>query len=127
MRAKSWFVPAFVLLAALVLCAGQEAPPQDTPKPAEPLYVRLTVYPTASLSRYDYNNDIDLYEVRIYVELRRGSPQGGTVADAVITALSEKLEFHEDTYEKRIILRKDDLPEEIEVEIAAKDRPAFKE
>jgi len=72
MSARISKLSALLLLAAVGLCSGQEAPTQKTPRPPEPFFVRVTMYPTVSLSRYDYNNDIDLYEIRIYVELRRG-------------------------------------------------------
>jgi hypothetical protein len=96
-------------------------------EPPEPLFVRLSVYPTASLSRYDYNNDLDLYEIRVYVELRKGSQEGPAVADAVITSVGEKLDYIEDHYEKRIALDKGKLPSEVEVDIAAPGRAAVKE
>lgn len=127
MRARSPKLPALLILAVVGICSGQEAPTQDPPKPLEPLFVRVTVYPTMSLSRYDYNNDIDLYEVRVYVELRRGSQEGQTVADARVSALAEMIDYQTDHYEKRIILEKDDLPAEVEVVIAVKNRPAFSE
>jgi hypothetical protein len=127
MSARISNLPALLLLAAVGLCAGQEAPTQDTPKPPEPLFVRIAVYPTVSLSRYDYNNDIDLYEVRVYVELRSGSQEGPAVADARVSALAEHLEYQTDHYEKRIILGKDSLPVEVEIEIAAKNRPVIRE
>lgn len=111
-----------LLLAAAVLAAAQEAP-----KPVEPVFVRWTVYPTASLSRYDYNNDLDQFEVRVYVELRRGSQEGAAVTDAAVTSLGARLEFHEDHYEKRIVLTKEARPAEIDLEIAVKGRPVLKE
>lgn len=127
MRAKRPFAAVLVLLAAAVLCAGQDLPDQEAPKPPEPLFVRLSVYPTASLSRYDYKNDLDLFEVRVYVELRRGSQEGAAVADAVVTSLSETLEFHDDHFEKRILIGKDARPAEIDIEIAVKGRPVISE
>jgi hypothetical protein len=127
MRQRCSFAAILALLTAGVLSAGQEPAVPAAPKPPEPLFVRLSVYPTASLSRYDYNNDIDLYEIRIYVELRRGSQEGAAVTDAVITSLSEKLEYLADHYEKRIVLDKDRLPAELDVEIAVKGRAAIKE
>ena len=127
MRQRCSFAAVLTLLTAGVLSAGQEPAVPAAPKPPEPLFVRLSVYPTASLSRYDYNNDIDLYEIRIYVELRRGSQEGAAVTDAVITSLSEKLEYLADHYEKRIVLDKDRLPAELGVEIAVKGRAAIKE
>jgi hypothetical protein len=127
MRARSTKLSILFLLAAVGLCGGQEIPAQDAPKPPEPLFIRIAVYPTVSLSRYDFNNDIDLYEVRVYVELRRGSQEGPSVADARVSAFSENLEYKTDNYEKRIILGKDTLPTEVVVEIAAKNRPVMKE
>ena len=127
MRARSSKLLALLLLAAVGLCSGQEAPAQDTPKPPEPLFVRVTVYPTVSLSRYDFNNDIDVTDIRIYVELRRGSQEGKSVADARISALAENLEYQTDHYEKRIILGKNSLPAEVEVEIAVKNQPVIRE
>ena len=109
-------------------CATDRTSRRRTPRqPPEPLFVRLTVYPTVSLSRYDYNNDIDLYEIRVYVELRRGSQEGPAVADARVTAFSESLEYQEDHFEKRIVLDKDKLPADIDVEIAPPGRPVIKE
>ncbi len=127
MRAINSKLLALLLLAAVGLCSGQEAPAQDTPKPSEPLFVRITVYPTVSLSRYDFNNDIDVTDIRIYVEIRRGSLEGPSVADARVSALAEDLDYQTDHYEKRIILRKDSLPAEVEVEIADKNRPVIRE
>jgi hypothetical protein len=127
MRTRCSLFAALLLLAFVGLYSGQEVPTQDPPKPPEPLFVRVTVYPTASLSRYDYNNDIDIYEVRVYVELRRGSQEGEAVADARVTALAQKLDYKNDLYEKRIILEKDDLPAEVEVEIAVRNRPVIRE
>jgi len=72
MRTRHLILVALLLLAGGSLRSGQEAPSRDVPKPPEPLFVRLSVYPTASLSRYDYNNDIDLYEVREFCHFDRG-------------------------------------------------------
>jgi hypothetical protein len=127
MRAKSPFVPMLVLFAAGALAAAQDLPAPEAPKPPEPLFVRLSVYPTASLSRYDYNNDLDLYEMRIYVELRRGSQEGPSISGAILTSLGERLDYVEDHYEKRIPLDKGRLPAEIEIDIAAEGRAAIKE
>ncbi len=119
-------IAALIFLAAAALPGAQDAPVQDAPKPLEPLFVRWTVYPTASLSRYDYNNDVDLFEVRVYVEVRRGSQDGAALSDAVVTSLGEKLDFHEDHYEKRIILEPGVRPAEIDLAIALGDRRTVK-
>lgn len=127
MREKGLFIVGLILLAAGGLAADQDLPAPDTAKPPEPLFVRLSVYPTASLSRYDYNNDLDLYEIRIYAELRRGSQDGAAVAGAVVTSFGEKLDYIEDHYEKRIAVDRSELPAEVEISIAAKGRAAIKE
>jgi hypothetical protein len=119
--------PALALLMLLAaLPAAQDAPAQDQPKPPEPVFVRWTVYPTASLSRYDYNNDVDLFEVRVYVELRRGSQEGEALLDAVVSSLGHKLEVHDDHFEKRIVLEAGPRPEEVDLTIGLPDRPAIR-
>jgi len=115
-----------ILLTAAALPAAQDAPAREPPKPPEPLFVRWTVYPTSSLSRYDYNNDVDLFEVRVYVELRRGSQAGEVLTDAVVSSLGEKLDFREDHYEKRIVLEKGVRPDEIDLAVTLNDRRTIK-
>ena len=127
MRVKTPIFLLLALLAAAVPGAGQEpGAPTGTPALA-PLFVRMTAYPTASLSRYDYNNDVDLFEIRLYVEIRLGSLEGAAIADARVTALSERLDFHQDHYEKRVLLDKDKLPAEIDAEISLAGRPVIME
>lgn len=120
-------VVLFILVCGLVP-AGQETPPRDKPQtPAlDPLFVRLTFYPTASLSRYDYNNDVDLYEVRAYAEIRLKSESGEIVPDARVTVLSQPLDFQKDHYEKRIAVEKEKLPDELDVTIVPADRPVIR-
>jgi hypothetical protein len=118
---------AALLLAGAALAAAQEAPVQEMPGPPELFFVRWTVYPTASLSRYDYNNDVGLFEVRVYLELRRGSQEGPAVADAVVTSLGETLEFHDDHYEKRILFEKGARPADVDFEVAIKGRRVLAE
>ncbi|MGB7296261.1 MAG: hypothetical protein WBC70_11785 [Candidatus Aminicenantales bacterium] len=117
----------FILTAGLIP-AGQETPPQDKPPASapDPLFVRLTFYPTASLSRYDYNNDIDLYEVRAYAEIRLKSEAGEIVRDARVTVLSHTLDYQKDHYEKRIFVDRSKLPGEVDVLIAAGERPVIR-
>lgn len=125
MRLKRPALALLVLLAA-ALPAAQDAPVQETPRSPEPLFVRWTVYPTASLSRYDYNNDVDLFEVRVYVELRRGSQEGEALTDAVVSSLGQRLEFHDDHFEKRIVLKPGPRPGEIDLAIGLPDRRTIK-
>lgn len=122
MFAKRPLLAAVLLLAGAALAAAQEAPVQETLGPPELFFVRWTVYPTASLSRYDYNNDLDVFEVRVYLEIRRGSQEGPAVTDAVVSSLGETLEFHADHYEKRILFEKGARPADVDFEVAIKGR-----
>ncbi|MBN1271529.1 MAG: hypothetical protein JXB26_04590 [Candidatus Aminicenantes bacterium] len=110
------FIPAAIALFAL----------QEEPKPAK-LYIRATIYPTFSLSRYDYNNDIDLVRIRTYIELRKDSQTGEVIPDAEIAINSQPLDFKEDHYEKRIPVDKENLPEKISLRIVVPEEPTIEE
>jgi hypothetical protein len=126
MRLTSLVLAAVIVLAA-GLPAAQDAPVQAPSAQPERLFVRWSIYPTASLSRYDYNNDVDLFEVRVYVEVRRVSQEGEAVRDAVVRSLGETLDFQEDHFEKRILLGSKARPAEVDLEIRFKeDRPDIK-
>lgn len=131
MNVRNPFPALLILFAAGVLFAAQDlpAPSATTGSSAatEPLFVRLSVYPTASLSRYDFNNDLDLYELRVYVELRRGSQEGPPIPDALISASGERVDYVTDHYEKKISLDKGRLPAEFNVEIGIKGRAPLRE
>jgi len=127
MRARILFPAMLVLFAAGVFCAAQDPATTGSPAATEPLFVRLSVYPTASLSRYDFNNDLDLYELRVYVELRRVSQEGPAIADALVSASGERVDYVTDHYEKRILLDKGRLPAEFSVEIGVQGRAPLKE
>lgn len=126
MRPRARFASVLVLAAAVATAAAQDPQEAEAPKP-RPLFVRLSVHPTVSLSRYDYNNDLDLAEIRVYVELRLGSQEGPAVPNAVVTSLGQRLDWLTDHYEKRIPLEAGRRPSQIDVEIAAADRAVIKE
>jgi hypothetical protein len=129
MNKQRLMIAVLLLLAFGGLPAGQEQEPpvRERPQDPEPLYVRLTLYPTASLSRYDYNNDVDFYEVRAYADVRRGSPEGPAVTDARITVLGEALDIQAGHYQKRVVVEQDALPQEVDFELAAGGRTVFRE
>jgi hypothetical protein len=131
MRVRSLFPAILILLAAGALSAGQDLPVPSaiagSQAPPVPLFVRVSVYPTASLSRYDFNNDLDLYEFRVYVELRKGSQEGPAVADALVSAGGQRLDYVTDHYEKRLPVDKAGLPAEIGLEIGVPGRPPLRE
>jgi hypothetical protein len=108
-------VPASILLS------------QETEESIAPVFIRITIYPTISLSRYDYNNDIDLYEIRTYIELRKESQIGPPVEEAQITVHGQTLDFTNNHYEKRIRVDKEQLPNEIEISIQTGEGFEFKE
>jgi len=119
------------LILLIILCFllgrlafSQEQPPQEETAPETqpaPLYVRAIIYPTASLSRYDYNNDLDLFEVRAYVVIREGSPVGDFIPDARVVVNSTGLEWRKNQYEKRIPVPADNLPSQIDLQITTAD------
>lgn len=91
------------------------------------IFCRATIYPTVSLSRYDYNNDIDLYELRAYVELRQETPAGEPVTDALVWVNSEPLVLKNGQYEKRIKVEASELPRKITLRVEMPDGRYFKE
>jgi hypothetical protein len=114
------------LISTLHLQSQEIKNQQEAPKP-DPLFVRATIYPTANLSRYDYNNDVDLYEIRAYVQLRDKTPIGEIIDNAHVYVDSQLLDFKIDHYEKRIKVSVDDLVEEFELRIKTQDERIIKD
>jgi len=102
-----------IFLFISVCLQAQESERQEELTKPDKLFVRATIYPTANLSRYDYNNDLDLYEIRAYVELRDKTPIGDLIDNAHVFVNSQLLDFKIDHYEKRIKIAKESLVEEI--------------
>ncbi len=90
---------------------------QDITEEGQDFFIRAVIYPTFSLSRYDYNNDLNHTEIRAYVNLRLGSPHGKIITDANVKVNGSKLEFSENNYEKRIPVKPENLPDEITLDI----------
>ena len=127
MRLKPYLAAVLAVLAALAagpFAAAQDPAAGEAPARPEPLFVRLTFYPTASLSRYDYNNDLDVFEVRVYAESGRRSRGGPPAADARVTAFGQKLEFLKDHFEKRVLVERDKRPAELDLEISVPKGPS---
>jgi hypothetical protein len=118
---------AVSLLIFLFLIPISTLSSQETEETISPVFIRITIYPTISLSRYDYNNDIDLYEIRTYIELRKESQLGPPIEGAQITVLGQTLDFTNSHYEKRIRVDKEKLPEEIEISIQTLGKFELKE
>jgi hypothetical protein len=118
------FFGVFLLAAASL--QAQEAESQERPAEPDKLFVRATIYPTANLSRYDYNNDVDLFEIRAYVELRDKAPNGELIDNAGVFVNSHLLDFKIDRYEKRIQIPKDSLVEEFDLRIETQDGRVIK-
>jgi len=107
-----------VVIPSAVCMSGQSHSAVET----DPIFIRVTIYPTASLSRYDYNNDIDLYEIRPYIEVRAGSANGIVISDARVTVSGTELEFKDGQYLARIPVKRDALPKDFSIRIAAPER-----
>ncbi|UCE41774.1 MAG: hypothetical protein JSV17_01940 [Candidatus Aminicenantes bacterium] len=113
------FIGIFLIVS--VCLQAQETESQEELAEPDKLFVRATIYPTANLSRYDYNNDVDLYEVRAYVELRDKTPIGDLIDNARVFVNSNLLDYKTDHYEKRIRIAKESLIEELDLRIKTQD------
>lgn len=123
---RVWIGMIGALLAASALSAQDVTAPEDLPQPS-PLFLRITIYPTVNLSRYDYNNDLDLAEIRAYVELRDESQAGEVIEDARILVMGEELELKNEHFERRIRVPVDDLPLGIDFRLTVPDGRAIRE
>ena len=121
MKRRNILVFLGILLVIPALLQGQEPESQEEIKEQDKIFVRTTIYPTANLSRYDFNNDVDLYEVRAYVELRDKTPIGDLIDNAHVFANSQLLDFKIDHYEKRIEISKELLIQEVDLRIETQD------
>lgn len=110
------FLP-IVLLLFFTFGKAFAGPNPDEIQQEEKMFIRVTVYPTASLSRYDYQNDIDLYELRAYVDVRAGSPAGRQLEEATILVAGQKLEMEEGIFTARVPVNRDQLPDSFTIEI----------
>lgn len=104
------------LLAAAFICGSlvfSQVPLDEENK----IYIRAVVYPTFSLSRFDYNNDLNNSEIRAHVNLSWRSPHGEIIPDAEVKVNGRSLEFTENNYEKRIQVSPEALPDKITLDI----------
>jgi hypothetical protein len=128
MMKKRTILSLFGIFLIVSICLqAQDPDSQEQPTEPDKLYVRATVYPTANLSRYDYNNDLDLYEIRVYVELRDKTPIGDIIDNAHVFANSQLLDFKIDHYEKRIRISKESVVNEMDLRIETQDSRIVKE
>ena len=121
MRFRTFLVILGVCLLLNAYLQSQEIENQQQAPRPNPLFVRATIYPTANLSRYDYNNDVDLYEIRAYVQLRDQTPIGEIIDNAYVYVYSQLLDFKIDHYEKRIKIPMEELVEDFEIRIETQD------
>jgi len=105
-----------ILLVLILICTSYLSSHQEQSL-IKKVFIRATIYPTYSLSRYDYNNDIDLVEIRTYVVLRYESQSGEIIPNAQVIINMHQLPFKKDHYEKKIKVSKEKLPEEIILKI----------
>jgi hypothetical protein len=104
------------MFPAVLFCLGPVFG-QDIEREAQKVFIRAVIYPTYSLSRYDYNNDLNNTEIRAYVNLRLGSPHGEIIPDAEVSVNGGKLPFKENNYEKRIQIDPENLAETVTLDI----------
>jgi len=121
MKKRNILVLLGIFLIVSVCLQAQEPETQELVQKPDGLFVRATIYPTANLSRYDYNIDLDLFEIRAYVELRDKTPIGEIIDNAHVFVNSQLLDFKIDHYEKRIRTSKESLVEELNLRIEAQD------
>jgi hypothetical protein len=121
MNIRNFLIWLGIFLIVSVCLQAQEPERQEVPAEPDKLFVRTTIYPTANLSRYDYNNDLDLYEIRAYVELRDKTPIGEIIVNAHVFVNSQLLDFKIDHYEKRIKISKESLVDELDLRIETQD------
>ncbi len=114
---KSVFVSLFLLALCSGLTHSSASAIHGSSAEIEKPFVHVTVYPTASLSRYDYTNDVDLYEIRVYVDLRQGSPVGPVIKAAQILADERSLALEGDLYTVRIPVDRNALPNALNLTI----------
>jgi hypothetical protein len=127
MKRQLGLVVLFVSLVTAGTALTQDVKVPDEPGQPAPVFLRVTIYPTANLSRYDYNNDIDLYEIRAYVELREKDATGEVISDARIFVMGEALGLKNGHYEKRIRLDKENLVDSVELRILIPDGRTVRE
>lgn len=117
-------IRVLLLIMTLAAAAWPCAREQKQESECTPLFIKATFYPTCSLSRYDYNIDINRRELRAYIELRRGGIQGEPVRDARVQVNGNAIEYNEteNDYRRRILLENaPDFPRDITIEIKRSD------
>lgn len=112
------------LLAAAFIC-GSLVFSQVLLDEENKIYIRAVIYPTFSLSRFDYNNDLNNSEIRAHVHLSWRSPHGGIIPDAEVQVNGRSLEFTENNYEKRIQVSHETLPDKITLDIKTRRGISF--
>lgn len=121
MKKRNILVFLGIFLVFSLCLQAQDVENQEELAEPDKLFVRTTIYPTANLSRYDYNNDLDLCEIRAYVELRDKTPIGDIIDNANVFVNSNLLDFKIDHYEKRVKIRKESLIEDLDLRIETQD------
>jgi len=112
-----------VLIGLLLICLGFLMSKESEGPALNNIFVKATIYPTFSLSRYDYNNDINKVELRVYVELKEGSSEGATVmnADVFVNGYLIPYDSKEDDYRKRVEIAKKKMKQKVFIKIKTKD------
>jgi len=114
-------------LVCVLFCLTSMPYSQEISNEESKVFINAVIYPTFSLSRYDYNNDLNHVEIRAYVNLRLGSPHGEVISDAEVAVNGNHLEFNakENNYEKRIKIPSDSLASEFRFNISTREGIVF--
>lgn len=114
-----------IILALITVFCFSMNDAQDISEERQKVFIRAVIYPTFSLSRYDYNNDLNNTEIRAYVNLHLGSHHGEIITGADVKVNGTELEFSENNYKKRIPVKPENLPNELILDIKSPDGFVF--
>lgn len=116
------FRVSIIGLAALGLLSGLLWGQEDVPD-SPPLFIRATIYPTLSLARYDYNNDVNKVEMRVYLNVRDGQRDGPVIRDAEVSVNGGKIPFNKEErdYRQRLDIDNMEWNRDILIEVRIPD------
>jgi hypothetical protein len=88
-----------------------------------PIFLKATIYPTYSLARYDYNIDQDKIELRVFIDLRDRSRDGGVIhnAQVFVNGVIIPFESGKKDFRKNLLVKKSKLPHSIKLTINISD------
>lgn len=109
----------FLIIIGLMLLVGALTAQDAQQENQKPLYIHATIYPTFSLSRYDYNNDLNKVELRVYLELRQETRSGKPLEEAKVTVNGHGIPYDkkERDYRNRIEIKNPEWSRTVDLDI----------